>query len=208
MIMNTLKRKLYFKLAQFILSYKPHSKEKVLYLTFDDGPEPDITEFVLDQLAKYKASATFFCCGHNYEAYPLLIKKIVDGGYALGNHTYSHINGLDANTDAYVHDVKRMHDLCMSILFRPPWGQISIHEYNCIKKFSNKIVMWDVTSYDTLTSADINQEWLLEYWNKNVKSGSIILFHFCKKHEASTKLLLPLFLDTFSKQGYRFIKID
>lgn len=188
------------------LSYKPKAAGNVLFITFDDGPEPGITEFVLRQLEKYQAKATFFCCGKNCKAYPDLYANLIQNGHALGNHTYSHISGLDADTDAYIDDIDRCGEICNSYLFRPPWGAITLSQYVRLRKKYN-IVMWDVSSCDSeLEPVDVDR--VKRMWDKNVKPGSIILFHFRKKHEKATMMLLPQFLDLYSSKGYEFKCID
>jgi peptidoglycan/xylan/chitin deacetylase (PgdA/CDA1 family) len=94
----------------------------VLYLTFDDGPDPGITEFVLDTLAQYNVKATFFCCGKQAELYPELMHKILDGGHRVANHTYSHINGLKVQSSLYYKDIDMAHNVLKTRMFRPPWG--------------------------------------------------------------------------------------
>ena len=177
------------------------TKEKVIYLTFDDGPEPDITEFVLEELRKYNAKATFFCKGENAGKYPDLLKSITADGHTLGNHTYSHINCLNTTTKEYMTDVEKADKIINSNLFRPPWGCINISTYlKLIKKY--KIVYWSLISGDT----DLNkfdEEKSLNRLKSETRSGDIVLFHFCLRHEKETKVLLTKYLEWIYQNGYR-----
>lgn len=176
------------------------TKEKVIFLTFDDGPEPNITEFILEELRKYKAKATFFCKGKNAEKYSDLLEKIKKDGHMLGNHTYSHISGLNTQTEKYVEDVEKADEIIDSNLFRPPWGSINISTFfKLMRKY--KIVYWSLISGDTDLDK-FNKEKSLNKLKSKTCSGDIVLFHFCMRHENETKALLPEYLDWLYKNGY------
>ena len=177
------------------------TKEKVVFLTFDDGPEPDIADFVLTELRKYNAKATFFCKGENAEKYPDLLRSITADGHTLGNHTYSHINCLNTPTKEYMTDVEKADKIINSNLFRPPWGCINVSTFlKLIKKY--KIVYWSLISGDT----DMNkfdEEKSLNNLKSKTRSGDIVLFHFCLRHEKETKILLTKYLEWIYQNGYR-----
>ncbi len=201
-ILNRIKASFYFHVIRSLIAY--HPKGEGIYLTFDDGPEPGITEFVLDELAKYNAKATFFCCGKNMVKKRLLLDRIAAEGHVIANHTFSHINGLNTPIDEYVADVKRVDTVQPTTLFRPPWGQMNFREY--IKLRDKKIVLWDVESGDVINK--YNKDSIIEKWKKTVKPGSIVLFHFSEEHAERTKDLLPTFLTMFDKMGYSFKSIE
>ena len=195
---------LYFHLVRKCFSYHPEILSNNIYLTFDDGPDPDITDFILDELRKYCAKATFFCCGNNMIKNKPLLDRIISEGHTVANHTFSHINGLRTPVNDYVEDVRRVDDVCQTVLFRPPWGQMNIREYAKLR--DKKIVLWDLESGDV--TKDFNKDALLAEWKEKVKPGSVILFHFSAEHAERTKDLLPAFLGLFSQQGYIFTKIN
>lgn len=200
-----LKDKFYFHLIRRYCTYHPKKENKVIYLTFDDGPEEGITEFVLDVLEKFNAKGTFLCCGKNVEKNPSLYKRLVAEGHSIGNHTYTHICGTDTPVDVYVEDVFHCNDIINTHLFRPPWGAINLREYLKMRSTFN-ILLWNANSGDSCKTLEEGEviERKLEH---NVKNGDVVLFHFCKQHEAKTKVLLPRFLKGLSEKGYRFNKI-
>jgi peptidoglycan/xylan/chitin deacetylase (PgdA/CDA1 family) len=124
------------------------TKEKVVYLTFDDGPHPEITPWVLSQLTKYNFKASFFCIGKNIEAFPEITKRILEAGHSIGNHSYSHKKGTKTSLKNYIEDVNRCQELLPgNTLFRPPYGKMTLKQYRSLKK-NYRIVLWDVISYD------------------------------------------------------------
>lgn len=163
-----------------------------IYLTFDDGPEPGITEFVLDELNKYNAKAIFFCKGENCTKYPELYNKIVEQGHIVANHTYSHINGWETNDVEYINDVEKCEQMVKTHLFRPPWGKLTFKQYKQLSK-EYRIVLWDNVSGDTKLD-DFDFEKQMQSLKANTAKGKIILFHFCNRHEKETKALLPAYL--------------
>ena len=178
--------------------------KKILYLTFDDGPYNMLSPFILDELKKYKAKATFFYLGSKAEKYPQLIKRCKDENHQIGNHTYSHPNGWKSKNNEYYQDIEKANKLINSNLFRPPYGRIKPSQINHLKKYY-KIIMWDILSwdFDKKTSPE-------ECYNniiKNTKSGSIIVLHENEKSAKTVKEVLPKILSYFSSQGFKFEKL-
>ncbi|HVF97844.1 MAG TPA: polysaccharide deacetylase family protein, partial [Flavisolibacter sp.] len=128
------------------------SQKKIVYLTFDDGPHPTITPWVLAQLKNYNANATFFCIGNNVRKHPFVYQQIIDEGHAMGNHTYHHLNGWKTKTDKYLDSVREASQLMVTTLFRPPYGRITRSQAKdvaaAMKVTHAAIVMWDVLSAD------------------------------------------------------------
>ena len=181
--------------------------EKTLYLTFDDGPHPQITSFVLDELLKYNARATFFCIGKNVVDNPLIFKRILSEKHAVGNHTHNHLNGWRTSKAAYLQNIKEASSYIDSDLFRPPYGRISSTQYSALQQLDKpfKIVMWSVLSGDF--DADITPEQCCNNVLKNAESGCIVVFHDSEKAFERLKYALPVVLKYFSEKGYRFQKI-
>ena len=178
--------------------------KKILYLTFDDGPYNMLSPFILDELKKYKAKATFFYLGSKAEKYPQLIKRCKDENHKIGNHTYSHPNGWKTKNSRYYQDIEKAKKVINSNLFRPPYGRIKPSQINHLKKYY-KIIMWDILSwdFDKKTSPE-------ECYNNiinNTKSGSIIVLHENEKSAKTVKEVLPKILSYFSSQGFKFEKL-
>jgi peptidoglycan-N-acetylglucosamine deacetylase len=183
------------------LCWKIPAQENVIYLTFDDGPEPAVTPFVLDILKQYNASATFFCVGKNVETNPDLYKRIISEGHSVGNHTYSHLKGWSTDTTSYLEDVGACTKLVDSALFRPPYGKISFRQYKELsKKFT--IVLWDVITHDYDVTLD--KTVALKKSIESVKPGSVIVFHDSLKAKDNLEFMLPALMKHFSEKGYRF----
>ena len=178
--------------------------EKLLYLTFDDGPTPDVTTQVLDVLQKYGAKATFFVCGKNVENHPDLFRRICDEGHAVGNHTYNHLNGWKTETSCYIADVEQAKTLVQSDLFRPPYGKLTLRQYRCLRK-RYRIVVWDVMcgDYDSANSPALCFERIQRY----AVPGSVVVLHDSEKAAAKYPYLLEQTLKDFGKRGYRFEKL-
>lgn len=175
--------------------------DKVIYLSFDDGPHPVITPFVLDVLRRYQAKATFFCIGKNVAANPDLYAQILAEGHAVGNHTHQHVNGWRTSKSAYLADVQQAASFIQSPLFRPPYGKITPAQIRVLKE-TYRIIMWSVLSGDFDTRLHAEQVWtnVLRY----TKSGSIVVMHDSEKAFPRLGAVLPLCLDYYSKAGYRF----
>jgi peptidoglycan/xylan/chitin deacetylase (PgdA/CDA1 family) len=180
------------------------TKEKILYLTFDDGPEPGVTPFVLDQLKKHGAKATFFCIGRNTSKYPELYQRIIAEGHATGNHTFHHLNGFKTANSDYIANVTQADSLINSSLFRPPYGRLKSGQARRLRDY--KIIMWDVLSGDF--DKGISGESCLKIVIGKSSPGSIIVFHDSEKAWSKIEYVLPLVLEKFSEEGYRFEKLD
>ncbi|MBS1654581.1 MAG: polysaccharide deacetylase family protein [Bacteroidetes bacterium] len=181
------------------------SNEKVLYLTFDDGPHPVATPFALDVLKKYNAKATFFCIGKNVVAYPGIYKRIIDEGHAVGNHTFNHLNGWKTDDKIYINDIAEAAKHIDSSLFRPPYGKIKLFQAKQVSKVLNqpaKVIMWDVLSADF--DERVSQDECLSNVVLNAKNGSIIVFHDSEKALAKMCYAVPNLLDFFTKNGFHF----
>ena len=178
-----------------------NSHQKIVYLTFDDGPEFGITEFVLGELKKHEFKATFFCRGDNAEKNPSLLRQIVEEGHALGNHTYSHINSFDTPSSQYLADVKRADTILHTHLFRPPWGSITLTSFLRLY-FKYRIVYWNVMSGDTALE-QFDKSRALKNITSKTQAGDVVLFHFCQRHERETRQLLPAYLSWLEENGYK-----
>lgn len=172
-----------------------------IFLTFDDGPVPEITPRVIEILAQYNAKATFFCVGDNVARYPDVYQQLINAGHATGNHTFHHLNGWKTSPEDYLADIEKCSHVVRSRLFRPPYGRI---RPSLIRSLSNdyRIVMWSVLTGDydkTLTPAQV-----LKNATDNTTDGSIVVFHDSLKALTNMLFALPAFLDRFSRKGYRF----
>lgn len=177
------------------------SKEKVIYLSFDDGPHPEITPFVLEELKKYNAKATFFCIGNNVLKHPNVYEAILQEGHRVGNHTYDHLNGWQTDKEIYLENIKAAANLIDSNLFRPPYGRITKKQIRVVAP-SYKIIMWEVLSGDF--DLKINGLTCANNVIKNAKAGSIVVFHDSQKAWDRLSVALPKILAYFSSEGYRF----
>ncbi|PKP10948.1 MAG: polysaccharide deacetylase family protein [Bacteroidetes bacterium HGW-Bacteroidetes-4] len=193
-------RKIYFS-----FHWKINNQAKELYLTFDDGPTPEVTEWVLNELATYGAKATFFCIGRNVERHPAIYKNILEQGHAVGNHTYSHLNGWHTWNNEYIDDIRLASDFIKSKLFRPPYGRIRQKQIRSLKKAGYKLFMWDVLSedYNQTLSPEQSLNYVLQYTEK----GSIIVFHDSVKASKNLYAVLPQVLKHFTEQGFTFKKL-
>jgi peptidoglycan/xylan/chitin deacetylase (PgdA/CDA1 family) len=180
------------------------TKEKVLYLTFDDGPDLRATPFVLEQLKKHGAKATFFCIGRNTAKYPELYQRIIAEGHTTGNHTFHHLNGFKTANSDYIANVTQAASLIHSRLFRPPYGRLKSAQARRLGDY--KIIMWDVLSGDF--DKGLSREASLRIVIGKSVPGSIIVFHDSEKALSKMEYVLPLVLEIFSEKGYRFEKLD
>lgn len=179
--------------------------EKKLYLSFDDGPTPVITEKVLDILAAHGAKATFFCIGRNAERHPGILQRILDEGHAVGNHTYSHLKGWYSTNRAYFDDIRLCAQFVPSALYRPGYGMITPSQVRHLRK-QYQIVLWDVMSYDfdPKTSPEACLRNVLRY----ARPGSVIVFHDSVKASEKVLYALPRVLETFEGKGVGFEAIQ
>lgn len=175
-----------------------------LYLTFDDGPHPEITPWVLEILKQANAKATFFCIGKNIEHYPELFQQIIQEGHAVGNHTWNHLHAFNVSTEQYLDGVKKTDRLVNTYLFRPPYGKLTPKLYQSLRK-THRIVMWDVLSgdFDLSVSGEICAQRVI----KHSRSGSIIVFHDSTKAWPRLQVALPQVIHYFQQQGYGFLKL-
>lgn len=179
--------------------------EKSIYLTFDDGPICEITEWVLDELKKNNAKATFFCLGKNIIKLRPIYNRILEEGHQVGNHTMSHLKGFKSSINKYIKEVEDCNKLMNSNLFRPPFGQLRPRQYKRLLKLGYKIILWDNISYDY---KEIEKELCLKNCITNIKNGSIILFHDTVKAEKNLKYVLPVLLKQYSDLGFEFKKLE
>jgi Predicted xylanase/chitin deacetylase len=190
---------------QFV--WKIPTKEKNIYLTFDDGPHETATPFVLNELAKYNAKATFFCIGKNVEEQPAIFRQIIGQGHAVGNHTFNHLNGWKTNDEVYVENILKANGLLQTNLLRPPYGRMGKKQWAMLKKQwpgkqRPRVIMWSVLSGDF----DINlaPEKCLNNVTRFAKNGSIIVFHDSTKAFDRMRYALPRVLEHFTNKGYCF----
>ena len=219
-----------------------------VYLTFDDGPIPEVTPWVLDELKKHNAKATFFCIGENIKKHPEIFRRILAEGHSVGNHTFNHLNGTKTETAEYVENVekaqrqmledgwRKMEDGRWKMvdgkwkredggwkmdnstikdqesaisnqqsLFRPPYGKITSRQANLLQKKGFKIVMWDIISYDY--DANVSEKECLQNVTKNIKPGSIVVFHDSLKAEKNLRYVLPKVLENYYHQQWKICSI-
>ena len=183
------------------------TSEKIIYLTFDDGPHPEVTEFVLDVLNKYNAKATFFCIGKNVDQNKALYNKIIERGHKTGNHTNDHLNGWRTSDQQYLDNISDAGKLIDSNLFRPPYGRITRFQLQQLQKdrFKLKAIMWSVLSGDF--DKDLPAEQCYINVTRYTRPGSIIVFHDSLKAYDKLKVVLPKMLDYFGEKGYSFQNI-
>lgn len=180
----------------------------IVYLTFDDGPTPEITEWVLYQLKEYNAKATFFCIGNNIKKYPEIFKKVIKEGHAIGNHTFNHVKGWKTSNKTYINEVESCEEVIRKSslkhqptkLFRPPYGKIKPSQSRILRKKGYKIIMWDVLSVDF--DINITSQNCLNNVIENIENGSIIVFHDSEKAFQNLEYTLPKTLDFLKNKGF------
>lgn len=180
---------------------------KAIYLTFDDGPDPLVTPFVLDELHKFNAKATFFCIGKNVAGHSATFKRILDQGHAVGNHTHTHLDGWKTPNVKYLQNILEARNYIDSHLFRPPYGRITRKQRKLLMQQDEPftIIMWSVLSGDF--DVNITPEKCCKNVLDNAKSGSVIVFHDSEKAYERLQYTLPAVLKYFSERGYEFKKI-
>jgi len=184
------------------------TSDKILYLTFDDGPHPSATPFVLEQLKQYQAKATFFCIGKNVELHTGIYDQIIADGHTVGNHTHNHLNGWKVKDQQYLSNIREAGGWIDSKLFRPPYGRITKFQLQQLaaEPYQMDTIMWSVLSADFDTS--VTPKKCLSNVTLHAKPGSIIVFHDSEKAFDRMSYALPKVLDFFSQRGYRFDAID
>lgn len=186
------------------LTWQIDNRPGEIFLTFDDGPIPEITPLVLDILKEYNAKATFFCVGDNVNKHPDVYGKVLAAGHTTGNHTYHHLNGWKTPLNEYLADIGQCHRMVKSPLFRPPYGRIRPSYIQSIKP-DYQIIMWSVLSGDF--DLDSSPEKVLNNATQNTSDGSIVVFHDSLKAADRLFYALPRFLEHFSQQGFTFSAI-
>jgi len=186
-------------------------KEKKIFLTFDDGPIPEITEFVLEQLHLFNAKATFFCIGQNIQKHPDVFLKIIKNGHQIGNHTMNHLKARKSTLETYMQDViacqKRIDEFIQpeSKLFRPPYGHLSTSKLREIRNQGYEIILWDILSKDW--DKNVSPEQCYNNSMQHIENGSIVVFHDSIKASKNLKFALPRILKHFTEEGYIFASI-
>lgn len=180
-----------------------------VFLTFDDGPHPKITPWVLQLLKQYNAAATFFCIGNNVKKFPGIYRQILAEGHAVGNHTQQHLNGWKTDTETYLHDIKEAAQSINSFLFRPPYGRIKSKQAKGLSQAMGvsqpRVIMWNVLSADFDTS--ISKEECLANVLTHIQPGAIVVFHDSEKAFPHLQFVLPLVLKKLSEANYVFEKL-
>jgi len=184
------------------LTWKIETNEPKLYLTFDDSPTEQHTDWILKVLNKYNCKATFFCVGKNVELYPHKYEKILSKGHVTGNHSFNHLNGWYTKDKNYLKDVEACRKIVDSKLFRPPYGKIMFTQSKALIKLGYEVIMWDVLAGDFDES--ISAEKCLTNILNNIGNGSIIVLHDSDKAAEKMKYILPKFLEFALKEGYSF----
>jgi peptidoglycan/xylan/chitin deacetylase (PgdA/CDA1 family) len=181
--------------------WRKEQKKPTIYLTFDDGPIPELTPWVLDILQKYHVKATFFCVGENVKKFPDIYKRIIDEGHQTGNHTQNHLKGWKTKTQLYLSNVEECQTQVKSKLFRPPYGRLKLSQFKLISK-AYQVIFWDVLSHDY--SSKITPEKCLQNSIKYTRNGSIIVFHDNIKAEKNLKHTLPIYINHFLNLNFSF----
>lgn len=181
---------------------------KDIYLTFDDGPHPEHTVFVLDELRKHGAKATFFCIGNNVQAHPEIYRRIIDEGHSVGNHTFDHLKGTKTVDSVYLQNILQAKQFIDSKLFRPPYGRVSgfIVDQLQTPMYDLKTVMWTVLSGDF--DVKITGDQCLQNVLLNTSAGSIVVFHDSEKASSRLRFALPKMLEFFAEKGFEFKAIS
>ena len=202
---------MYFSAPNFIRKLFPEliwsfsTEEKVVYITFDDGPNPEVTPWVLQKLNEFNAKASFFCLGKNVEQYTDIYKMILGNGHAVGNHSYSHIKGWGVGVSDYVQDFDLAANLIDSNLIRPPYGRITPTQARVLNE-RYKLIMWDILSRDY--SRTITRRGCVRNVVKHLRSGAIIVFHDSLKAQRNLRYALPRVLEVLQRENYECRKIE
>lgn len=183
------------------LTWRKNPSEKVIYLTFDDGPAPEVTPLVLDLLDKYNLKATFFCVGENVQKNPETYSEVIRRGHKIGNHTFTHLKGSSASIFEYVENVKKAAEIIVSKLFRPPYGRITYRQRKALR-IDYEIIMWDLITHDY--NRKFTPETIMENVKRYSRNGSIVVFHDSIKAKDNMMTVLPLAIEYWKAEGYEF----
>ena len=192
---------------QFIRRLYPHAhwrmntSEKAVYLTFDDGPIPEVTPWVLDVLDKYQIKATFFMVGDNVRKHPDEYKMVVERGHRIGNHTFNHLKGFEEGSERYIANIDKADCYLSTDLFRPPHGIMRMKQYRMLSK-RYRIIMWDLVTRDY--NSKLNGEQVLRKVRKYARNGSIITFHDSLRSVDNLRYALPRAIEWLQGEGYEF----
>lgn len=194
-------KKLYPKL---VWNINNNNASRCIYLTFDDGPIPIVTPYVLNILKQYNAKATFFCIGDNVRRHPDIFEQVKNEGHAIGNHTYNHLKGWDTDDQTYLNNFLQADKLLDAKLFRPPYGRMKRSQAKLLQctKPGLEIVMWSVLSGDF--DLNLKPEKCLDNVISNTKPGDIVLFHDSLKAKERMEYALPRAMELWSREGYAF----
>ncbi len=185
--------------------WRMDSNQKAIYLTFDDGPNPDITPQVLDILDEFGVKANFFCVGENVQKYRDVFEETKRRGHKVGNHTFNHLKGFETSVEEYVENVEKANEFIRSKLFRPPHGRITLRQVNALKK-DYKIIMWDFITYDF--DVRVSPETILNEVKKRSRNGSIVVFHDSTKAAKNMLAVLPKAIQFWQDEGYELKLIE
>jgi peptidoglycan/xylan/chitin deacetylase (PgdA/CDA1 family) len=205
--MYLVKSPLLLKWFYSALTWNKSRSQKIIYLTFDDGPVPNVTEFVLNTLKSFKIKATFFCIGDNIIKHPEVFERLKNEGHTIGNHTFNHLNGWKTTNNTYVQNFLKCQELTQTNLFRPPYGRIKKSQISSLRSEvpQLEIIMWDVLSGDFDLS--LSPEKCYQNIINNTGNGSIIVFHDSLKAFDRLKYALPKAIEYFLNEGYQFAKL-
>ena len=182
--------------------WEKKSSEKKIFLTFDDGPTEQITPWILEQLRNFDIKATFFCLGKNIEKQPDLFKQLITEGHQIGNHTFNHENGWETNNYTYYKSILQTEKFTKNLLFRPPFGGLTMHKQKALVRYGFQVIMWDVMPGDF--DKKLSKEECLKAAIDHTSKGSIIVFHDNIKAEKNMKYAFPRFVEHFLELGYEF----
>ena len=181
--------------------WRMSASERAVYLTFDDGPIPDVTPWVLEVLNKYHIKATFFMVGDNVRKHFDEFKMVVEHGHRIGNHTYNHLQGLRERTDHYIANIEKVENFLATNLFRPPHGLMRLSQYRALRE-RYRIIMWDLVTRDY--DSRLTGEQVLSKVKRYVRPGSIITFHDSVRSADSLRYALPRAIEWLLAEGYEF----
>lgn len=184
--------------------WRIQKKQKCVYLTFDDGPIPEVTPWVLDTLDRYGVKATFFMVGDNVKRNPQLLEEVLRRGHSVGNHTMNHLQGRKVSTDEYIENIERANEMLHTNLFRPPHGIMRLKQAKIVRS-RYTVIMYDVVTRDY--ARKIDGEGVLNNVKRYVRRGSIVVFHDSLKAEKNMKYALPRAIEWLKENGYEFCKI-